>query len=651
MKTKALIGGAILGVLLATAVRAENPPLARDAKELRIGVYSNGAEFTANGGQRIVEALAGAPGVKAEAIDTLAGETLRKYDVVVISGIGKLSPKDASNADLGIQGTDCVKTLVHFVDCGGGVILGHDSIGEYGPFGPNGIAPMVGRTYRRSVAAPNHVVKVADHPVMAGVPETFTLKYNHAKIVPGNVGQTLVTDEAGTPSLVVGEVSRGRVVEIGFVLGRNWQVSQPLSEFEVTLLLNAVKWAGARPKYEVPEKDTEAGLLAEVKGYAKQDEADQIAKYMKLPAPRFDEAVIWGPIMRPYVDTRAKIATAVENCKRMGFTKLNVIVKTGSYYYPSRLEPNEFRAIIETNYMFGACMIEEARKQGLQLSLVIFPFVSRDNWTHYLPNINAREYSQLQAGKLTLDKIDRDHKGRRLNGTICPDHPAVRERALKITQELIEMYHPEEIGLDYIRYKDGYDTSCYCDYSLARKAEFATQHPEIPKKQLDAKFAEESLVSFVTEWNKLCKTADPKVKTFVYTISSPNSKAPEWVNRYSVDWHQKYISRETSGPESRLDDTAQLMGSYHDWIESARNGARFSPLIASYNRKSHDRVLCEFKIASDAQDRQRVPFKRVEFYEYNMLVLQGNQETGAIDGETARAISDALGGTWGKQKE
>ena len=120
-----------------------------------------------------------------------------------------------------------------------------------------------------------------------------------------------------------------------------------------------------------------------------------------------------------------------------------------------------------------------------------------------------------------------------------------------------------------------------------------------------------------------------------------------WVNKYPLDCHSKYVSRNTNGPESSLDDTAAMTKFYSKWLQSGASGVQFSPIIAVYEPKSEERLLTEFKIVYDLQNKDNVKFKRVEFYEYSQL-LTGPKKDLKISDDMARGISRALGGSWDK---
>ncbi|MFA7230960.1 MAG: family 10 glycosylhydrolase, partial [Victivallaceae bacterium] len=328
--------------------------------------------------------------------------------------------------------------------------------------------------------------------------------------------------------------------------------------------------------------------------------------------------------------------------KKMGFNKVVIIMKHGPAYYPSKLKLDD---INENEFYYGDCAVQEARKRGMKVAFVFSPFMNGPQDGKIYPyDVNKTEYDKIQQGKMKLSDVGASTKTWTIKN--CPDHPDVRQRALDVTTELINKYHPDEMYLDYIRYKDGYETSCYCDYSQKQKAEFAAKHPEIKKDKLDDAFAEYSITAFVTEWAALCKKLDPKIKTSCYTMSTARDKTgASWVNNYPLDWHAKYVSRNATGPESSLEDTVALTKSYSKWIKSGAAETVLSPIVAAYNPKSGARLLTEFKIVSDLEDKANVKFKRVEFYEYSQL-LEGPKKDLKINQDMASGISKALGGTF-----
>jgi len=241
---------------------------------IKVAIYDNGT-FKEYGQSYIYEALEKDKGIKAEKIDNLKIETLKKYDVLILSAINSLSKIDAGNADLGIAGVDWISSLLNFVDSGGGIILGHDSVGYRGIFGTTPIFSNICAGKDKVDWKKEIKVIKNDHPIMQGVPGEFEHSYfDHIAIEPGLKATVLAKDKENNPVIVAGEVSRGRIVAIGYPMGL-WTKpeSKPkfedyagsLPEEEKRILINSVRWAGSNPKYNVPQEITRSTLLAEFK--------------------------------------------------------------------------------------------------------------------------------------------------------------------------------------------------------------------------------------------------------------------------------------------------------------------------------------------------------------------------------------------------
>lgn len=654
MKTRFVILLSIISCFFSSPVFGDYAVKPKNANELKVAVYDNGVETKDFAINYIYDAMKAAAGVKAELIDNLAADTLKNYDAVIIATLTKLAKNDIADNDRNIRGNDWVKTLTNYVDAGGGLVLCHNAIGYRGIFMSYNLFPMIGSSSSRNMET-TFTVNKSEHPIMSGIGATFVHGYDHMEINPGKDGQILAVDKKGNAVIVAGDVSRGRVVQIGFPPGIYWKSitkndtnTMALNKTDTDILLNAVRWAGAKPRYDVPVRDTETGLLAETMNFKKQQEEAAIAKYKDLPMPRFDEAAIWlpGRWIGPgaEIDSREKVAGIMDNCKKMGFNKVVIIMKHGPAYYPSELKLD---SISDKESYYGDCAVQEARKRGMKAALVFSPFTNGPKDGKSFPyDVNKTEYDKIQQGKMKLSDVGAKDKHWSIKN--CPDHPAVRQRALDVTAELIKKYHPDEMYLDYIRYKDGYETSCYCDYSQKSKAEFAAKHPEIKKDRLDEEFAKSSLIAFVKEWTELCKKLDPEIKTSCYTMSTARNKsASEWVNAYPLDWHAKYVSRKATGPESSFDDTVSLAKSYSKWLESGKNGTALSPIISAYDPKTGERLFTEFKIVSDLQDKAHVKFKRVEYWDYSQL-LEVPKKDLKISDDMAGGISRALSGSWNK---
>jgi len=576
---------------------------------VKVAIYES--EKTKNSWrENICAALAKDKEIQVETIDNLQCETLKKYDVLILSAILGLSEKDTGSADLGVKGVDYLNSLLNFVDSGRGVILAHDCVGYRGVFGANKIFRSICVGNGKVDGKKELSVVNRDHPVTKGAPEVFThLYFDHIIIEPGPKAEVLVRDKENNPVIVAGELSRGRVVGIGYPMGI-WTKTEGLGgdysiQAEIMILVNSVKWAGANPKYDVPGEVTRATLLAELeRTIAREREAD-LAKWKDLPDPHFDEAIMWlhyafyGTFAREKskkcmsLDSEAKIVQAIENSRKMGFTAIYAEAKGRLFNYPSKLYPAEERLPVD----FVGIVEREARKREMKVGYFINAFFSCDgDWTNYPPCLTKEEAAN----------------GKSAHFWNCPDHPKVREKALKITAEIIEKYHPDFMGLDFERYSDGYATSCFCAYSMERKADFARRHPELSAQDVVKRFSEESIGGFVKEWVALCKRLDPKIKTCAYTMSG--GIAPVWVYKFPVDYHKKYVSRHFTGLGWTLGDVMDSTLKYSDLIEKNNPDGQLMPLISAYDYKPPERVYAEFKVLSHAWDQLKPKKNRIFTY-------------------------------------
>lgn len=152
-----------------------------------------------------------------------------------------------------------VRTLIKYVEQGGGLMLAHDTAW----FMASPFPEIAVRGYpKQRVEAERHVVEtdliVEDvrHPALRGIkPGTrFTPEFrDHMIFVPGEAGTVLVRNEFGDPVYVAGEVGEGRVVFSGCYYG----YSRPLEGTEEQLLWSMVDWlAGEGPSYHRPRMST-----------------------------------------------------------------------------------------------------------------------------------------------------------------------------------------------------------------------------------------------------------------------------------------------------------------------------------------------------------------------------------------------------------
>ncbi|MDD2708866.1 MAG: family 10 glycosylhydrolase [Verrucomicrobiae bacterium] len=619
---------------------------------VKVAIYED--EKNKDSGRKFIhDALLNEKGIKAQMIDTLADETLKKYDVLILSAIQALSEKDARSDDLNRKGVDYAGSILHFVNSGKGVILGHDCVGYRHLFGATKLFPSICVGNGRIVGKEKLNIVGKSHPVTKDVPETFSHSYSdHLTLLPGVKATVLAKDKEDNPVIVAGELSRGRVVAIGYPMGiwtkpgeSDGDYSAPLPAEEKVVLVNAVRWAGGNPKYDVPQEETRCTLLAEAEQYARQMREADLARWRDLPDPHFSEAYMWffpsfwGPPAHDKTSgfclnlyTEAKIVKAIEDCKKMGFTGIIAEAKGRYFLYPSKLYPDEER--LPGGFDFAGIIGREAKKRGMKVGFHMAPFFSSGDWKNHPPCLTRKEAEEIKnsGGNMTTGKTKMLWS--------CPDHPSVREKALKVTAEIIEKYHPDLINLDFERYSEGYDTSCFCDYSMKRKSEYARNHPELSPREVDGKFSKESIGGFVREWVDLCKKLEPKIKTAAYTMSGDG--APQWVYKFPVDYHEKYVSSRMSGPGSALEDVAETAEKYSKMMGKNNPDGNLLPIISAYDYKPPERTVSEFKVLSHALDRLKKE-KVVIYYSYDYLIVDRDYN---IDEGVAKAISKALGGNW-----
>jgi hypothetical protein len=587
------------------------------ADPVRVGVYKSHAWQYENWGiSNITEMLKGQAGVSVVEVENLKAETLDKLDVLIISTTTKLSSADSIDADRGGPGTDWRKTVLNFVQRGGGLFFGYYAAGADGDFSTWNLFPSVVTKTSEKVSTAIFHKADANHPALAGVSEPFVHSYDHYAFEKGPKAIELATNRDKQPVIVAGQVDAGRVVYCGIPFGLTWKNKDPQNAADATLLAGLVKWLGSGERKDVSLDETTRTVFEEARQYNLAAEVRKAAEFAHLPTPRFDESILWLPIyvVKPGVTMSQKetVVEVVENAHRMGFTKVMVMAKFGSFFYRTDLKTKE-HTLATAEFDPVECAVTEARKRGMKVGMIICPFSCREDWNVYRQDLTKAEAEKLKKGQIQLDQIDADRKWGRFN---CPDDPAVRQRGLDIAAEVMAKFKPDEINLDYIRYKDDYGASCFCDYSQEQKAEYLKQHPDTPAGKLDEAYARHSLTTFVKDFRAVIKKGNPAVVLSAYTISAPSFKAPEWVNSYELDFHAKYVSRQLTGPESKLSDIAPLVKTYTAWASAVNPQCQFSPIIASYDRKTPERIEAEFKIVYNAAELNQLKAKRVEYFEY-----------------------------------
>ncbi len=398
---------------------------------------------------------------------------------------------------------------------------------------------------------------------------------------------------------------RGRVVAIGAAPG-----AAEAGAYR-DLLWNAVQWAGGGPRCAIDESRTRSGLLAAVEAAAEEAERLELAPFLALPNPRFDEK-----IMDAYIFKRTKpeqLRALVRHVKAMGFDGLIVNSLVKKLSYPSRYYDN---AGMSAPFDQLAVVVEECKKQGLKYGFCVAPF---------LPVRGGREPEDLPRNIPKKDYLE----GRQLRPEYwaCPDHPGVQQRGLDAVREQLETYQPDYPNLDYIRYIEGYEASCYCAYSRARKEDFAAAHPDLGPDAVDAAFARQVLTAYARDWHDLCKRAAPRVKTIVYTMT-PDVNDATWLFTFPADWHTKYVSRGLTGAWRSIGTVGEYTRLY-DGLNRAGNpvaGSEFLPMLAGKHglpgerTKSPLRLEAELKALSAAMDRLPMKRRAFKFYVYNQIM-------------------------------
>lgn len=200
------------------------------ASELKVGIYNSGPV------RGIYEALEQG-GMQVKLLDSLDADTLFNYDVIFLGSLKGL-PQRSWCDDLQI-----------YAECGGGVMLCHDSVGFRGWDEP--LFPTLFRGSGQSREATVLVAK-ADHSVIENLPEEFAPMYmDHILITPEAGAMPLIHDQDGQAVVVAARAKNGRVIGCGLLPGlayiRSDHVQKPPEGAEKQFLIQAVRWLGETP--------------------------------------------------------------------------------------------------------------------------------------------------------------------------------------------------------------------------------------------------------------------------------------------------------------------------------------------------------------------------------------------------------------------
>lgn len=596
-------------------------------KDLRIAIYNPGRPEK-TGQENIRETLA-QNGFKVEMIDTLNPEVINHYGILILTTTRVLSPADRGNVDTGKRQIDYAGALLNYVHRGGGLILGHDCVGLRGIWNIP-VFPQI--TSGKKLSETRVVNKAAEHPVTAGIPESFEHLYNdHVAIVPGTDAVILQCDSEDNAVTVAGKFRNGKIVAIGYPMGVGTRLSVP----EKDTLLNAVRWCADSQKYDVPMILTEAELIpAFNKRLADADQSNierinrEIKQYANLPKPHFDEKIMW--LYQWQLVTEKQIIKIVENCKKIGFNKIILQMVHGSkLYYKSELYPEDQVQRKEYDFDDMTAVVErEAKRHGIKFGVAITPYKGWVPKTAMAVEISAIDRQLLEAGKPLPPRR-----------WLCPTNPENQERLLAICREILTKYDIDEIKFDYVRYSLGYERPCYCDYCLKRKAEFAVANPEIPAKDLDRNFAASVLYDLYSRVNTVCKQTHPQVITSCYTFSGD-----KLVFTYPFDRHYRYVSRFLT-PEWPLDKVKTETERLTKAIAKVNPKCQFIPILANCDHANGKRMAVELALLSQTLDELKPPVRAFMYYNYTEYLARDRQVlSGKMHEELAEAFEKQLTG-------
>lgn len=575
---------------------------------LEVGIYS-GIDGNAVS-KKIISQLEASGKFKIEEFSSLGKANLSKYDAVVLSNVSGLSKTDAGKSDNNIKETDFVTNILEFVDSGRGLVIGYNCLGS-GIWGKCNMFPEFIKDFTERKGKILLEKKDTSNRITVGLPQLFEWeKEGFFTFRTGKIATPLIAASDQKTVLAASKYPRGRVIAFGLSLAES--TDPQMTDYKKNLLENSILWAGSGELYKTDPTVTRMGLLADVRRAETADAKEDLDKYIRLPKPRFDEKIMFSHIYR--MKTEEHLRKLAKNVKDMGFDGLvvNSVLKRLSYpsgYYDKN-------AMISSIDQLDV-LVRECRKLGLKYGFtfsLFMPCEGSPDPADFPYNIPKEDYL---AGKKLWPR----------NYWLCPDYPGVQERGLNVVREQIEKYHPDYMYIDFIRYCDDYASSCYCDYSRARKKEFAEANPNLKPEDIDAAFAEKTLTEYTRKFHQLCKELDPDIKTVLYTMT-PNESDDKWLFKYSVDWHTKYVSRSLEGMWKPIDTVEKYTMRFSELNRKMNPVAdsEFLAMIAGKHGfsgescKPPERLEAEIKLLSAALDKINAKKRLILFYEYMHLV-------------------------------
>ena len=204
---------------------------------LRAGVYAPEKEIPLFR-EKICQYLKEAS-FQSKIITDLRKETIENLDLLVLTTFRERSAKDKRNDNINLEETDIPFNLLHFMNRGGGLILGHDCVGFRGSLWKTPLFPEI-CSGKEIVFDKN--VGFAKGAFLGSKPFLHSY-YDHVALRVGKRGRVQALDSKKNPVIVSGAGERGRIVAFGFPVGIDHK-DRSLKEFipeEKALLVSAAK--------------------------------------------------------------------------------------------------------------------------------------------------------------------------------------------------------------------------------------------------------------------------------------------------------------------------------------------------------------------------------------------------------------------------
>ena len=641
-------------VLYAAApiLREVEPILPRKKSSvLRAGIYSPEKEIPLFR-EKICQYLKEAS-FQAKIITDLRKETLSELDLLVLTTFRERSEKDKRNDNIDLEETDIPFNMLHFLNRGGGLILGHDCVGFRGSLWKTPLFPEI-CSGKEIVFDKN--VGFAKGAFLGSKPFLHSY-YDHVALRVGKRGRVQALDSKKNPVIVSGAGERGRIVAFGFPVGIDHK-DRSLKEFipeEKALLVSAAKWASSAPKFHVDPMHTLSGaymnyvqkLALASSGELKRQQEEE-KRFSTLALPRLEEISM---VMANKVnDTEEALRQRIRNCRKVGFNTIKMHVNNGhSLYYDSK----HFPRCKAPHCKFDTLRVakDECKKQGMKFSVFIHSFASLRNYKRpcgcdLARTVLKNEYEKIQSGEMKNSAFHKElvtlPNGKRSIRWECLSDEKNVERYRTMVREVVQKYKPFEINFDFVRYQLGYESPCYCQNCLKRKESFARKNPALSGEKLDQAYAQYELKRVFNLLFAEAKKADPEVLVSCYTYA----ENCDWVFSYEVDRHLRYVSGRI-GPGTPLAGIPSLMKKYTGLLRKYNPKAELLPLLVNYDSKNGVRMKAEFSLVSQGWDQIRPKVRTVEFAGYGYLfepvawLKRDKPEYDAING-----ISRALKGSW-----